>query len=208
MKRALVVCTSVLALLGIVASVEHLVGADHYNPGFVENPGLMRLHVILGGVYLGLALPQFLPGMRARWPRLHRVLGRVAVASGMVAGATALVIGVAFPFSGMSETAIIVPFAAFFLASLVRGIWLAHAREFAAHREWMIRALAIGTSIATMRLIFVPALFVFGEATDERARELSSLSFAVAFFLHAAIAEWWIRRGTPPLEHERGFARS
>jgi hypothetical protein len=40
----------------------------------------------------------------------------------------------------------------------------------------------------------VPALFVFGEATDERARELSSLSFAIAFFVHVAVAEWWIRR--------------
>jgi len=112
----------------------------------------------------------------------------------VLAGATALVIGFAFPFSGVSETAVIVPFAALFLISLARGLWLARERDFAAHREWMIRALAVGTSIATMRLIFVPALFVFGEPTDERARELSSLSFAIAFGLHAAIAEWWIRR--------------
>lgn len=57
----------------------------------------------------------------------------------------------------------------------------------------MIRAFAIGTSIATMRLLFVPALFAFGEATDERARWLSVVSFGVAFSLHAAVAELCIR---------------
>jgi hypothetical protein len=58
----------------------------------------------------------------------------------------------------------------------------------------MIRALAIGTSIATMRLVFVPALLLLGEVTDERARWWSVVSFAVAFALHAAVAELWIRR--------------
>jgi hypothetical protein len=95
MKRVLVVCASLLALLGIAASVEHLVGGDHYKPGFVEHPLLMQLHVISGGVYLGLALVQFVPRVRARWPRLHRTLGLVTVASGVLAGATALVTSVA-----------------------------------------------------------------------------------------------------------------
>jgi hypothetical protein len=57
----------------------------------------------------------------------------------------------------------------------------------------MIRAFAIATSIATMRLLFVPALFAFGEATDERARWLSLTSFGIAFSVHSAIAEVWIR---------------
>jgi len=208
MRRFLVVCTVALALLGIGASLEHLIVGDHYNPGFVEHPGLMRAHVILGAVYLSLALPQFLPGLRARRPRLHRAFGRIAVAAGFVAGLSAVVIGIAFPFSGVSETAITLPFALLFLVSLGRGLWLARARRFAKHREWMIRALAVGTSIATMRLVFVPALLLLGEPTHERARELSTPSFAIAFALHLAVAEYWIRRtrrgpsGSALLEHE------
>jgi hypothetical protein len=66
MRRSLVACTVALALLGIGASLEHWFGSDHYNPGFYENPWLMRAHVTLGSVYLALALPQFLPGLRAR----------------------------------------------------------------------------------------------------------------------------------------------
>ncbi|MEX2205288.1 MAG: DUF2306 domain-containing protein [Myxococcota bacterium] len=208
MRRILLVSTVVLALLGVAASLEHLIVGDHYNPGFVEHPWLMRAHVTLGAVYLLLALPQFLPGLRARRPRLHRAFGRLAVAAGLVAGLTAVVIGIAFPFSGLSETAVTLPFALLFLVSLGRGIWLARARRFALHREWMIRALAVGTSIATMRLVFVPALLLLGEPTHERARELSTPSFAIAFVLHVAVAEYWIRRtrrgtsGSALLEHE------
>jgi hypothetical protein len=73
----------------------------------------------------------------------------------------------------------------------------------------MIRALAVGTSIATMRLVFVPALLLLGTPSNERARELSTPSFLIAFVLHAAVAEYWIRRtrrrtsGSALLEHER-----
>lgn len=209
MRRTLVVCTVALALLGIAASLEHLIVGDHYNPGFIEHPWVMRAHVTLGGVYLALVLPQFLPGLRARRPRLHRAFGRVAVGSGLVAGVTAVVISIAFPFSGVTETVVTLPFALLFLVSLARGIWLARARRFALHREWMIRALAVGTSIATMRLVFVPALLLLGTPTDERARELSTPSFLIAFALHFAVAEYWIRRtrrgasGSALLDHER-----
>lgn len=70
---------------------------------------------------------------------------------------------------------------------------LARSGRLREHREWMIRAFAIGTSIATMRLIFVPALFAFGEATDERARWPSVVCFGISFCLHSALAELWIR---------------
>jgi hypothetical protein len=44
-----------------------------------------------------------------------------------------------------------------------------------------------------MRLVFVPALFLLREPSEERARELSSPSFAIAFAVHRAVAECWIR---------------
>jgi hypothetical protein len=187
----------VLCLLGAALSVEHLLDDSHYNPGFVEHPDLMRAHVILGGSYLLLALPQLAGRLRARRPRLHRATGRVAVVAGLVAGATALYLTVAFPFSGWMAIPVVAPFGGLFVLALARGFWLARRRRFAEHREWMLRALAVGTSIATMRLLFVPALFGLGEATDERARWLSLVCFAAAFAIHLAVAESWIRATRP-----------
>jgi uncharacterized membrane protein YozB (DUF420 family) len=203
MQRALASATVFLALLGIGFSVEHLLDDEHYNPGFVEHPWLMRGHVTLGAAYLALALPQFVATLRRSRPQVHRLAGRTAVAAGLAAGATALVITVWFPFSGPLEIVVVAPFAGLFVFALGRGLWLARRRRIAEHREWMIRALAIATSIATMRLLFVPLLFA-GEVSDERARWLSLTSFAAAFLLHATVAEAWVRAtrgGRAPLAH-------
>jgi uncharacterized membrane protein YozB (DUF420 family) len=191
--RTLIAVTTLLALLGVALSIEHVVSDDHYNPGFLAFPVLTRLHVMLGAVYLALALLQVLPAIRARRPGLHRRIGRVAASGGIVAGGTSLAMMSLFPFAGTATLVVAGPFACWFSFAVVRGILLARRGRYEQHREWMIRAFAIGTGIATMRLIFVPLLFGFGEATDERARPLSVISFGVAFALHAAVAEVWIR---------------
>jgi len=192
MRRAITASTAILAILGIAAALEHIIDADHYNPGFYEYPVITRLHVTLGALFLGLAMLQFVGRVRARWPKLHRVSGRIAVFAGIVSGATALLITALFPFSGPLAMVVVGPFAFLFLLSLARGLWLARARRFADHREWMIRAMAVGTSIATMRLIFVPALLILGES-EELARWLSLTSFGIAFLIHSTVAEIWIR---------------
>ncbi|MDJ0789703.1 MAG: DUF2306 domain-containing protein [Myxococcota bacterium] len=192
MTRVIVSLTIFLALLGIAASVEHLLASEHYNAGFDEHPVPSRIHVILGALYLGLALVQFAGEVRRRWPGFHRVAGRVAVVAGVGAGITALVIAAWFPFGGTPELVITGPFALLFGYALARGLWLARRRRFAEHREWMIRAMAVGTSISTMRLIFVPALISFG-GQEEVARWLSLVCFGIAFVIHSTVAELWIR---------------
>jgi uncharacterized membrane protein len=192
-ERPILVSSTVLATLGIALSIEHLLDDEHYNPGFHEFPVVTGVHVILGAAYLALAMPQFLAGVRARRPGLHRGIGRAAAAAGSVAGGAALVMMVLFPFSGGLTLLVAGPFACLFVLSLARGVWLARSGRYPEHREWMIRAFAIGTAIATMRLLFVPALFAFGEATDERARWLSVVCFGTAFAVHSAVAELWIR---------------
>jgi uncharacterized membrane protein len=194
MTRTLATVTTLLALLGIALSIEHLLDSNHYNPGFAAHPQVIRAHVILGGLYLAAALPQFLSSVRARRPRLHRAMGRVGVGAGVVAGFTALLTTWLFPYHGPIAFFLVGPWALWFVACLARGLWLARQRSFLAHREWMIRAFAIGTSIATMRLLFVPALLLLGDFADEAlARQLSLVSFLAAFALHAAVAETWIR---------------
>ena len=58
----------------------------------------------------------------------------------------------------------------------------------------MIRAFAIGLAIATQRLIFFPALMIaMSEPTDEGFGTLLIAALAVAFVVHASVAETWIR---------------
>jgi hypothetical protein len=57
----------------------------------------------------------------------------------------------------------------------------------------MIRVFAIGLSIATMRLNFVPALLIVADPTEGQIAALSTSSFAAAFLLHASVAVLWLR---------------
>jgi uncharacterized membrane protein len=181
-----------LVLIGIGASATFYL-REPYNPGFLDFPIIVALHVILGGVYLALAPFQFVRRIRSRHLAYHRRAGRALVAIGLVIGATALFMGLVIPFSGWAERVIIGLFGGLFLFALFKGFVHVRAGRVALHREWMIRAFAIGLSIATQRLIFVPAFFLVADPTLEQARAISATAFLAAFVAHAGVAEVWIR---------------
>ena len=200
LRWPLAAVVSFLAFIGIAASATHYL-YEPYNPGFLKYPTIVALHVILGGVYLLLAPFQFVKRIRSRHLGYHRWAGRFLVSVGLVVGMTALFMGLVIPFSGWIERGYIGAFGTFFLLALVRGFVHVRAGRVALHREWMIRAFAIGLSIATQRLIFIPALLVLADPTLEQFRALSAAAFLAAFVAHARAAEAWIRltrnRGVP-----------
>ena len=196
-----------LALIGIGASIGHYL-QEPYNPGFLRYPVMTALHVILGGVYLALAPFQFVARIRARWRSYHRWAGRLLVVIGGVVGATALFMGLVIPFSGWTESVVITIFGTLFLLALGKGFAAIRAGRVAQHREWMIRAFAIGLSIATMRLIFIPALIMTANPTDQQIAILSNLSFTLAFMLHATVAELWIRSTRRDIARTTGMVKA
>lgn len=193
MRWLMLLLVGVLALIGVGASVSHYL-VEPYNPGFRAFPLITALHVVLGAVYLALAPLQLVAAIRSRWPRYHRWAGRLLVACGLIIGASALFMGLVIPFSGWPESVVITAFGAWFLVALVHGFRHIRAGRVAQHRAWMVRAFAIGLSIATMRLIFIPALILAGEPSEQQVALYSVGSFTIAFIVHAAVAEWWLRR--------------
>ncbi len=181
-----------LALTGVGASVFYFL-KEPYNLGFNKFPTITALHVIPGAIYLALAPFQFITLIRSRWIGYHRWMGRLLVLMGLIIGACALFIAIVIPFSGWIESVINGFFAILFVYSIIRGFVSIRAKQVAVHREWMIRSFAIGLSIATMRLIFIPALIIVGNPTHDQIAMLSIASFTIAFVLHIGLAEIWIR---------------
>ena len=168
------VAVGFLTLVGVGASATHYL-QEPYNPGFLEYPTIVALHVVLGGVYLGLAPFQFVKRIRSRHLGHHQWAGRLLVAIGLVVGATALFMGLVVPFSGWPEGVIIGLFGVLFLLALGKGFLHIRAGRAGLHREWMIRAFAIGLSIATMRLIFRPRADHRGHAHQRADRDALDL---------------------------------
>ncbi len=203
MRPFLLLVVPLLALVGIGASVAHYLQPP-YNPGFEAFPAITAAHVVLGAVFLTLAPLQFVRAFRRRRAGYHRWAGRLLVAIGLVVGVTALFLGLVVPFAGNPERVVIGVFGAIFLVALARGYADIRAGRIAAHREWMIRAFAIGLSIATMRLLFVPSLMLIGNPTETMVATLSTGSFAASFVIHTLVAEHWIRRTRPSANRAGG----
>jgi uncharacterized membrane protein len=192
MARVLAACVGALAFLGVASSIGFFL-REPYNEGFTRFPAVMWVHVVLGGIYLALAPFQLVPRIRRRALGYHRMAGRCLTAIGLVTGATAIFISLVIPFSGWSERIIVGGFAIFFLVALALGFRHVRAGRIELHREWMIRAFAIGLGIATMRVVFIPSLIIFGVDDLETVRLLSILSFAAGFLINGSVAELWIR---------------
>lgn len=137
------VVTALLAVGGVAAAVAHFM-TPPYNPGFAEHPVITRLHIVLGAAYLSVAPFQFVRAIRAKHPRYHRWAGRILVIVGCVVGLTALFLGIVIPYSGHPERVVIAGFGCYYLFALVAGVTRIRAGRVARHREWMLRAFAVG----------------------------------------------------------------
>ncbi|MFK7863722.1 MAG: DUF2306 domain-containing protein [Pseudohongiellaceae bacterium] len=183
----------VFLTLAAIGSVIYFFLTGGANEKFSEFPVAVSSHALFGAVYLLMAPLQFSQTIRKRSLNFHRWSGRVLVVLALMSGVGALFLGIIIPYSGTSEQIIIGFFGSLFLCSLVLSYTNIRRKNVQLHREWMIRALALGLSIATMRLIFVPVLIL--SALDREATEAwSIISFTIAFILHCGFAEFWIRR--------------
>lgn len=156
--------------------------------GFAHHPILTFIHIIPGFLFMVLAPLQFVPGIRSRWLEFHRWSGRVVMSAGVVIGVSALLMSFTLVIGGANETVATVLFAVIFLFALIKAYRHIRRGEIARHREWMIRAFAIGLAIATIRPI-VGLFFAFRRLSPH---EFFGIAFWLGFTLHLLAAEIWI----------------
>ncbi len=179
--------TIVLLVPGSLGSGKAIPAAA-LDSGFARHDLLTLVHILPGALFLVLAMVQFMPGVRQRHLRFHRWSGRVLVALGLVIGISALVMSYKMNIGGPNETAATTLYAIVFLICLVQAFLLARRREIARHREWMIRAYAVGLGVATTRPI-VGAFFAFRRLTPH---EFFGIAFWLGFTTTFMVAEAWI----------------
>lgn len=160
---------------------------------------LLIAHIALATVAILTALVQSWPGVRARWPRVHRRVGRVYVAAVLPAAAIGMVIGAATPFGPMLATGSVV-LAALWLWFTVNGYLAARRRRFAAHRRHMLRSVALAFSIITNR-IWNPILYltlqplrdsVFGGDEERFIWLVAGLSGWLGWTVPLLAVQWWL----------------
>jgi uncharacterized membrane protein len=182
----------VTSLLIALASVRYLLpGAPGGAPPILANAfkkyGVLTVHAGFALVALTIGPFQFLKGLRARHPRLHRWMGRTYVLACLAAGAAGLVL--AFGAStGPISTAGFGLLAVLWLYTTTKAWTSAMNRRFEEHRRWMIRSFALTFAAVTLRL-YLPFAFFSPFGYDAAYRAISFLCWVP----NLAFAEVFVR---------------
>ena len=160
---------------------------------FASERALVLTHILPAMLFMVLGPLQFVRSLRSRYPQVHRWSGRIFLAASAVVGISGLRLAFGKTIGGLDEKAAIALFGTFFLISLSKALWHALRREFAKHREWMIRGYAIGLAVATIRPImgtFFAAALMSGH--KPQPAEFFGTAFWIGFTLQTIAAEIWI----------------
>jgi hypothetical protein len=148
-------------------------------------------HVALAIPVLLIAPIQFAASVRARWPWLHRALGRAYLGASMLAGLFALHLGSTI---AAQETQVpLTLFAAVWLGFVLLAWQAARRRRFDVHRAFVIRATAIALSFVWVRMMAAGGgvLLGFIENAELRAATRGWLSFVLPLLVVEAWLSWW-----------------
>jgi uncharacterized membrane protein len=172
--------------------------AADLDSAFAGRRTLTLTHILPAMLFMVLGPLQFVRSLRSKYPRVHRWSGRIFLAASAVVGVTGLTLAFGKTIGGVDQKAAIALFGTFFLIALGKALWHALRRDFAEHREWMIRGYAIGLAVATIRPImgtFFAAALLRGHRPEPR--EFFGTAFWIGFTLQMIAAEIWINYTRP-----------
>ncbi len=161
---------------------------DHIAHNLEGNSLALYAHIAVAPVALALMPFQFMSGLRARRPSLHRWMGRGYVAAIAVSGLA----GIQLAFHSQAGAFAATGFAllgVWWLIATGAALVFALKGAFARHRDWMLRSAALTFAAVTLRLYLGAAM-----AAD--------LDFAIAYPViawicwvpNALAVEIWLRR--------------
>ena len=163
------------------------------NARFFASPLPVVIHIISVSLYAVLGAFQFSTSFRRQRPGWHRAAGRLLVLCGLAAALSGLWMTLFYPWpagDGLLLYGLRIVFGSAMLLSIMLGTLAIRCRQISRHKQWMIRAYAIGMGAGTQVLTHLPWMLFLG-LPDELTR---ALLMAAGWLINLAVAEWLIRR--------------
>ncbi len=152
----------------------------------------LTVHAGLASTALLVGPFQFISGLRARWPKLHRWMGRIYVAGCLGAGVAGLPLAYGTD-AGPIATAGFATLDIIWIAITAQALRLAMTGRYLEHRRWMIRSFALTFAAVTLRL-YLPFPPMMGYTFLEGYRAISW----IAWVPNLMIVELYLRRSPMP----------
>ncbi len=159
------------------------------NARFLGDPVPGALHIVSVAVFSLLGAFQFVPGIRRRHPRWHRMAGRLLVPAGLVASLSGLWLSHFYelpPTDGVALYLIRMVVGTAMTAALVLGLLAVRRRDFVHHEAWMMRAYGLGIGAGTQVLTHLPWVLTMGLPDVATRAVLMGAGWAI----NIAVVEW------------------
>ena len=157
-------------------------------PDFVAKQFWYISHLLFALPVLFGAPLQFIAELRQRAPRVHRAVGKAYVVGACVAALTAIYLGGSGQYEG-SRLSIVLTGLLWLFFTL--AAWrMAVARNFAAHRAFMIRSYTLALVLVWLRLMYDFQDYLFFYVKNEELRD-TTREWA-SWVLPLLVVEFWI----------------
>lgn len=186
------ILTLVLVVFGIKRVFDTYSGVPHeglFELRYLEHPLVTTLHMLSGIIFILLAPLQFWSKFRNKNLGLHRSLGKLLVLCALVSGVYGIVSVTVLPgFGGLASETAAWLFGPLFVFSILRAFQCARGKNIAEHREWMIRAFALGLGVGVQRLLIATFLVTTNYGFDQ----IFGPALWLGFSINLLVAEVWI----------------
>lgn len=183
---ALTLLGTVLAMVQVVQIPLGMLPADDQR---LQAAPVWHFVHVLGGSAFGLLGPvQFSRALEFKFGFMHRLLGRVFGASGAMISLSALGLLRRFPVAyspAISGARLVfgVALGAALIAAM-RAVW---QRDYTRHRNWMIRAYAIGIGTTVVSMVFFPIYLITGAPPQGLVADVAFVGTWTACILFAEL---------------------
>ncbi|APX11514.1 DUF2306 domain-containing protein [Tateyamaria omphalii] len=186
-----------LGLSGDTSVIERLTG---------PTPSLMSLfaHMVSGALVTLLSVIQLAGPIRQRWPRVHRISGRVLAVAALLTGIGGLIyIARSGTVGGAPMSVAFALYGVLMIIAAIQTPRFAMAGDYARHRRWGLRLIVLGLGSWLYRLHYglwygttcTLSDTLCGIAAEPDFSGLFDQINLFAFYLPYLLAlEWWLRR--------------
>ncbi len=183
---------------GTIRLIEVSLGASFqflpHKPMISAAPIPVQVHLATAIPYCVFGIVQFLPSVRQRHPKLHRVLGRGLALAGIASVLSALWMThfYVYPVEDQSNLLYAVRLTVGFsmLGCFYLGVTHAMKKSIGRHRAWMIRAYALGQGAGSQSLIGILWVLMAGEINGSPR----DFVMTAGWVINALVAEGIIRK--------------
>ena len=168
-----------------------------YTPGGTPENLAVFSHMILGGLVMLLVPLQLIWRVRARYPRLHRILGRLIVAASIVTALGGLgYIALRGTIAGPMMDAGFALYGVLFLLAAAQVVRLARTGDISRHRAWALRLFVLVMGSLIFRLHYtVWYLFTDGLlSTPDLDGPFDRVQYVAFYLPYLVVLEFWMRR--------------